>query len=403
MSVPELRVFVGAPEAFAPRAAWVLQTLLAPLGRRAAVTHDPAQAGEAALAYAPEPVAGVPTIPCDAGAMELFAEGRPLPAGAFAAVTGGDGAAVAAWPADPGAGFAVPFDLVASAFVLLACWDEHTTAERDKYGRLPYSASVFATNPELPHRGPGRGRLRRAPAWRPGAAPRRARPRAAAAGGERLGSARPLRDRAHPRPGQPVAVDAARLRRRRLPHRPRGPPPAGPRRPARAGRRRRLAVPSPAAPHRPVLDVPADPRRRGRPRRLVHLLRDRPPHAQAGRQPARDLRAAHPAGAPARDGRRPRGRPARQRRRPAGAGRPRRRTGTASPGVPAAPSPASATTTCARSTTRRCRCSSRPASPTTPRWRSPSTRASAAAARSRSARTRWRRSGRSTSSSCRSP
>ena len=148
MSAPRLLVFDGAPEAFAPRAAWVLETLLAPLGRRAAVTRDPAQASDAALAYASEPIAGVPTIPCDAGATELFAAGRPLPAGAFAAV-GSDGGSVAAWPADPGAGFAVPFDLVASAFALLACWDERATQERDKYGRLPYSASVFAANPAL--------------------------------------------------------------------------------------------------------------------------------------------------------------------------------------------------------------------------------------------------------------
>ncbi len=149
MSAPELSVFVGAPEAFAPRATWVLETLLAPLGRRAVVTCDPAQAAGAALAYAATPVAGVPTVPCHAGAMDLFAAERPLQAGAFAAVGSGDGETVAAWPADPGAGFAVPFDLVASAFVLLACWDERTTGERDKYGRLPYSASVFAANPEL--------------------------------------------------------------------------------------------------------------------------------------------------------------------------------------------------------------------------------------------------------------
>ena len=43
----------------------------------------------------------------------------------------------------------MPFDLVASAFVLLACWDERTTGERDRYGRLPYSASIFAANPAL--------------------------------------------------------------------------------------------------------------------------------------------------------------------------------------------------------------------------------------------------------------
>ena len=150
MTLPELTVVVGAPDAFVPRAAWILETLLAPLGRRVAMTRDPAAAGDAALAYAPEPVAGVPTIPCDAGAMELIAAERPLPAGAFTAVESGDGGdAVAAWPADPGAGFAVPFDLIASAFVLLACWDERITRERDKYGRLPYTASIFAANAAL--------------------------------------------------------------------------------------------------------------------------------------------------------------------------------------------------------------------------------------------------------------
>lgn len=149
MTLPELTVLVAAPDAFVPRASWVLETLLAPLGRRVAVTRDAAALGVAALAYSANPVAGVPTIPCDAGAMELLAAERPLPAGAFAAASSGDGVAVAAWPADPSAGFAVPFDLVASAFVLLACWDERTTSARDKYGRLPFATSVFATNPAL--------------------------------------------------------------------------------------------------------------------------------------------------------------------------------------------------------------------------------------------------------------
>jgi hypothetical protein len=142
-----LQVFVGAPEAFAPRAEWVLGTLLAPLGRGATFTRDPERASGAALAYATSRVPGVPTIPCDAGAMDLIAAERPLPAGAFSARES-DGA-VAAWPADPGAGFAVSFDLVASAFALLACWDERTTGERDKYGRLPFAASVFAGSREL--------------------------------------------------------------------------------------------------------------------------------------------------------------------------------------------------------------------------------------------------------------
>ena len=149
MTLPELAVCVDVPEGFLPRAQWALDTMLAPLGRRAALTRDAAQSAGAALAYAAEPVEGVPTIPCNAAALELFAAERPLPAGAFAARACGDGSAVAAFPADPGAGFSVPFDLVASAFALLACWDERTTGERDKYGRLPFSASVFAANPAL--------------------------------------------------------------------------------------------------------------------------------------------------------------------------------------------------------------------------------------------------------------
>ena len=105
-----LEVYVDAPEAFVPRAAWALETLLAPLGRTVAVIREPARAGEAALAYAPAPVAGVPTIPRSDEAMDLFAASRPLPAGAFArrapagpvqeGVAGAAPAVVAAFPAD---------------------------------------------------------------------------------------------------------------------------------------------------------------------------------------------------------------------------------------------------------------------------------------------------------------
>ena len=78
-----LEVYVDAPEAFVPRATWTLETLLAPLGRTLVVTREPGRAGEAALAYAPVPVAGVPTIPRSDEAMDLFGASRPLPAGAF--------------------------------------------------------------------------------------------------------------------------------------------------------------------------------------------------------------------------------------------------------------------------------------------------------------------------------
>ncbi len=154
-----LEVYVDAPEEFVPRATWVLETLLAPLGRTVAVTREAARAGEAALAYAPAPVAGVPTIPRSDEAMDLFAASRPLPAGAFTrrapvgphaeSVASAALTVVAAFPAADPAGFAAPCDLIASSFALLACWDERTTSERDRYDRLPYSASVFAANPKL--------------------------------------------------------------------------------------------------------------------------------------------------------------------------------------------------------------------------------------------------------------
>jgi len=166
-----LRIFTDAPEALTARLTWTLQTMLAPLGRRPAFTRDPAAAGESALAYAVVPVPGVPTIPWTNEAADLLLQRRPLPPGSFAprpvdpvlrmpaagapadAVPAGGWTAGDALPgafaADAVAGFAVPFDLVASAFVLLACWDELTRAERDQYGRLRYSASVFAGEPAL--------------------------------------------------------------------------------------------------------------------------------------------------------------------------------------------------------------------------------------------------------------
>jgi len=146
---PTLDIFCDAPAAFAPRAEWVLGTLLAPLGRRVRLVREREAADGCALAYAPAPLAGVPTIPCDARAMELFAERKPLAGGAFTALTTPAGDAVGAFPVAAGDGFFVPFDLVSSAFALLACWDERTSSERDRFGRLPYSAGVFAANPAL--------------------------------------------------------------------------------------------------------------------------------------------------------------------------------------------------------------------------------------------------------------
>lgn len=158
LPLERLPVYVDAPDAFVPRATWVLETLLAPLGRGVEVTRDPGRAPQSVLAYAPDAVPGVPSLPRSDEAMTLFAAARPLPADAFtrrAAAHAGRGeddptcAVVAAFPATRPDGFVAGCDLVASAFALLACWDEYTVAARDRYGRLPYSASVFSASPEL--------------------------------------------------------------------------------------------------------------------------------------------------------------------------------------------------------------------------------------------------------------
>lgn len=144
----------------------MLGTLLAGLGRRPRFTADAGEAAACALAYAARPVAGVPTVPLSSAALELFAATAPLPPGSYARYNTPAGELPGAFPAalpqpegDPPrtlpaaspetAGFCAPFDLVASSFVLLAAWDEATHAERDRFGRLPFSASVFAENPSL--------------------------------------------------------------------------------------------------------------------------------------------------------------------------------------------------------------------------------------------------------------
>ncbi|MCX6373785.1 MAG: hypothetical protein NTX16_12070 [Actinobacteria bacterium] len=144
-----LDVYVDAPAAFKPRAEWVLGTLLAPLGRRVRLVGEHEAAGRCALAYAPAPLAGVPTIACATPAMDLFEQRQPMQTGAFTRLTTPVGDAVGAFAAAAGGGFCLPFDLVSSAFVLLACWDERTSTLRDRFGRLPYSAGVFAANPAL--------------------------------------------------------------------------------------------------------------------------------------------------------------------------------------------------------------------------------------------------------------
>ena len=404
MSAPELSVFVGAPEAFAPRAAWVLETLLAPLGRRAVVTRDPAQAGGAALAYAPDARrrrADDPVRRRRDGAVRrgAAAAGRRLR---------GRRRAATARPSPPGRPTPAPASPSPSTSSPppSSCSPAGTSAPPESATSTGVCRTPPASSP------PTRSCASRSRPWT--ATPTLLRgalaPRLAALGLEPLPPAGSVWG-ARGRFAIALTHDLDNLWRWTR----RGFAAAG-YRTARAARhlqgRAVLRELGDGAdwlvrhlPRRtdPFWTFPQILERRGRARRLLDLLRDRPPHAQAGRQPAGDLPAPHPRGAHSSS-------PTRTARSACTATTPTgwrwrtsRRTGTASPAVPAAPSPASATTTCARSTTRRCRCSSRPASPTTPPSRSPSTRASAAAARSRSARTRWPRSGRSTSSSCRSP
>lgn len=185
---PVVTVGIDAPAALARKGAWVLTTLLAGCGARAEILFDcgpdDARAASCALAYATRPLPGVPTLPVSPEALELIAARRPLPGGSFVAIDSGDAGPidatgravgpgptaatgrataadptatglVGAFPVGPGgdgpdaARFAVPFDLVASAFVLLAAWDELTSPVRDAHGRFPYAASTFAAEPLL--------------------------------------------------------------------------------------------------------------------------------------------------------------------------------------------------------------------------------------------------------------
>jgi hypothetical protein len=140
-------VFVDAPGTLARKAIWVLRTLCDAAGGRLDVLRDPGAGAGAALAYAPRPVRGVPTIPVSPDAVAAIAAGADIPPHSFRRYDA-PASLVGAFPAQE-PGFAVPFDLVASAFVLLAAWDERTRPQRDKHDRFPYELSYFATEEAL--------------------------------------------------------------------------------------------------------------------------------------------------------------------------------------------------------------------------------------------------------------
>ncbi|MGD9696726.1 MAG: glycosyltransferase [Thermoleophilia bacterium] len=133
MSAP-LRIRVeGVRPAFASRARWVLETLAEGLGRAALFTD-----GDADLAYTPEPPGGAVHIPVDPAAQAFFEGEDAFPA---TAVHRSGGLTLLFPPVREGA--PIPADLVASAFYLLARWDELRVPERDRFGRLPLAASAF--------------------------------------------------------------------------------------------------------------------------------------------------------------------------------------------------------------------------------------------------------------------
>ena len=358
-----------------PRAEWVLDTLLAPLGRRAGWSASATRRAAARSPTRRRPSPACRRIPSQRrGDGPVRSPAGRCP-GAFARREGARGRRPCGAFRRPAAA-ASPCRSTSSPPP--SCCSPAGTSTP------PTSATASAacrTSPACLRRQPG------APIDEPavdgyvdllrallGAASRRARARAAAAGRldvERRGGRRPrLRRRPHPRRRQPVALDPARLRRGGLPQRPRRAPPRLRGAAPRARRPARLAHVPPAAPHRPLLDLPAA-ARAARTRAASRRPSSSSPATRTrGRQPAGDVPRRIPeALACCAAGRREVGlhgndadrlglAPAERRPRPprGAAGAPRRR--------------ACATTTCAASTTRRCRCSRTPASPTTqPRLR----------------------------------
>jgi glycosyltransferase involved in cell wall biosynthesis len=131
---PPLRIRIGeAHPSFAPRARWVLGILAEAAGREHVVVTD----GPADLVYAPEPPGEGVWLPADREAQASF-DARRAPSGR--AYRHRD-LTLLFPPRHPGTRFGG--DVVASAFMLLARWDELCTPDRDRFGRLRFADSVF--------------------------------------------------------------------------------------------------------------------------------------------------------------------------------------------------------------------------------------------------------------------
>jgi glycosyltransferase involved in cell wall biosynthesis len=135
-SAPLRIAIVDCRPAFVPRARWVLETLADALGRAPEITVGPR--AEAEVVYAPNrPASGV-WIPAQPEAQEFFERRDPFPTHAVYRA----GALVLLFPPRE-LDAPIPGDIVASAFFLLARWDELCVSDRDRFDRLPLEASSF--------------------------------------------------------------------------------------------------------------------------------------------------------------------------------------------------------------------------------------------------------------------
>ncbi len=131
----DLRIRIdGCRPAFLPRARWVLETFAQCLDLTAVfVDLD----GAAELTYGPTaPTQGV-WIQSQDEAQRFFEAAEPFPG---PHVYKAAGLTLLFAPSSPGP---MPGDIVASAFYLLARWDERHVRKRDQFDRLPLAASAF--------------------------------------------------------------------------------------------------------------------------------------------------------------------------------------------------------------------------------------------------------------------
>ena len=131
MTTLSIRI-TGAREAFLPRARWVLETLAEGLGREAVFTD-----GESDITYAPDPPGSGIWIPMQREAQAFFEGQEAFPG---EAVHHAAGLTLLFAPTAQDA--PIPGDIVASAFYLLARWDEYRVADRDRFGRKPTTSEI---------------------------------------------------------------------------------------------------------------------------------------------------------------------------------------------------------------------------------------------------------------------